>query len=428
MSILIKNARVIDPSQNIDEKINILVEDGKISKISKSIKETARAIIDAENKTVTPGFIDMHTHTREPGYEYKEDIYTASKAAARGGFTTICAMPNSNPACDNQETAEFIKKRAEQHKLVNVIPIGAITKKREGAELADLADLKEAGCLAISDDGNTVTNSGVLRRAMEYASMLELLVISHCEDKSLAGNGVMNESFTSTKLGFSGIPNLAESIIVARDILISELAGARLHIAHTSCKESIEIIKQAKKKNKNLSAETCPHYFSLTDASLETFNTNAKVNPPLRTKEDVKAIKDALNDGTIDAIATDHAPHIESEKELEFNDAPFGMIGLQTALALSLKLIDEKIINWPRLVELLSTNPAKILNLNKGSLKEGCPADITIIDPVCEWVVTKEIIESKSKNTPFMNLKMKGCVTDLLVGGKIILKNSNFVA
>jgi len=428
MSILIKNARVIDPSQSIDEKINILVEDGKISKISKNIKETAKVVIDAENKIVTPGLIDMHTHVREPGYEYKEDIYTASRAAAKGGFTTICAMPNSNPACDSQGIAEFVKKRAKEVNLINIIPIGAITKKREGIELAELADLKEAGCLAISDDGNSVRNSGVLRRAMEYASMLELLVISHCEDSNLAGNGVMNESFISTKLGFGGIPNLVESIIVSRDIMIAELTGTKLHIAHVSCKESVEIIKQAKKKSTKLSAETCPHYFSLTDEYLTTFDTNAKVNPPLRTKEDVKFIKNALNDGTIDVIATDHAPHIESEKELEFNDAPFGMIGLQTTLALSIKLVDGKIISWPRLIELLSTNPSRILGLDKGSLKEGKMADITIIDPDCEWVVTKETIESKSKNTPFINSKMKGCATDLLVNGKIILKNSNFIA
>jgi len=423
MSILIKNGRIIDPSQNIDEIKDIFIKNNKIVSINSKIKETANTIIDATDKIISPGFIDMHTHLREPGEENKETIETGLLAALSGGFTTVCAMPNTIPPCDNQSHVNFLLNKTKKLNLANVIPIGTITKKRQGKEISEMHELKQAGCLAISDDGNSVDNPSIMRKALEYASMLDLLVISHCEDKQLAKNGVMHEGYWSTILGMKPIPDISESIIVNRDIQLAKLTNARIHIAHISTKKSLDIVKQAKKDNINVTAEVTPHHFTLKDEDIKDFNTNMKVNPPLRSNTDIAAIKNGIKNNIIDTIATDHAPHLEHEKEKEFDYAPFGMIGLETALSLSImELINTKIINWPTLINMLSTKPAQILKYNRGTLKENTIADITIIDPTKKWIYKKENIVSKSKNSPFINWELQGKVTHTIVNGNIIYK------
>lgn len=421
MKILIKNGRIINPSQDMDQIGDILIEKGRIAQVSKSIKEKDAEMIDAAGKIVAPGLIDMHTHLREPGKEEAETIYTALRAAVAGGFTTVCAMPNTNPPCDNEACVKFLLEKALELRLANIIPIGTITKARKGRELSEMGELKSAGSLAISDDGDTVADAEVMRRAMEYASMTGLLVISHCEDKNLAGDGVMNEGFISTRLGLEPIPAKAESIIVERDIQLSELTGARLHIAHISAAESVESVKRAKEKGLKVTAEAMPHHFSLTEEALSGYDTNLKVNPPLRGQKDVEALKKGLKDGTIDVIATDHAPHPENEKQKEFDYAPFGMIGLETALSLSvINLVDQGYLDWPLLIRKLSLNPAVILGYDRGTLNPGAFADIIIIDPEKEWIYDKASIMSKSTNSPFIGWKLKAKVVDVFVrGGRI---------
>lgn len=419
MKILIKNGRVIDPSQNLDKITDVLIANGKIAKVAKNISEQVDQEIDAKKKIVTPGFIDMHTHLREPGGEDKETIATGAKAAISGGFTTISAMPNTDPPCDNQAQVRFILDRAKQAGNANVLPIGTITKGRAGKEISEMAELKESGCLSISDDGDSVHDSKLLRRAMEYAAMLDLLIISHCEDKSLAGQGVVHEGYWSTVLGLRGIPVESESVIVDRDIQLAELTGARLHIAHVSTAKSVEIIRNAKKRGVKVTAEVTPHHFTLTDEAVKNYGTNFKVNPPLRSKKDVRAIKKAIKDGTIDVIATDHAPHMQMEKDKEFDYAPFGLIGLETALSLAVsELIDKKILNWSELICKLTYNPNKILHYNRGTLQEGAIADVVIIDPHKKWVYSKDQIKSKSKNSPFIDWEMRGKVESVFVEGK----------
>jgi len=421
MNILIKNGRIIDPSQDMDKKGDILVEKGKVIQIGGSIKAKADKTIDAAGKIVAPGFIDMHTHLREPGFEDRETIETGLRAAVSGGFTTVCAMPNTDPPCDNQAAAKFLYDRAAEVKFGNVIPIGTITQKREGKKISEMSELKDAGCPAVSDDGSSVDEAGVMRRALEYAAMLDLLVISHAEDKALSAGGVMHEGYWSTVLGMDPLPAKAESTIVDRDIQLAEFTGARLHIAHVSAKESVEIIRKAKKRGVRVTAEVTPHHFSLTDEDLKTYDTNMKVSPPLRSKEDVEAVKKGLEDGTIDVIATDHAPHLVNEKEKEFNYAPFGMIGLETALPLAvMNLVDEGYLDWKGLIRKLSTAPAAILKYDRGTLKEGSAADIVIIDPEKKWTYTKDKIRSKSSNSPFIGREMKGAADTVMVGGRIV--------
>lgn len=421
MSILIKNGRIIDPAGKIDAIGDVFVKEGIIARSGSVIEEKAEKTIDASGKIVAPGFIDMHTHMREPGKEEAETIETGLAAAIAGGFTTVCAMPNTEPPCQSRGDAEFLINRAAGAGLARLLPVGAITKKREGKELTEMAELREAGCPALSDDGDPVEDPALMRRAMEYASMMDILIISHCEDKGLSSGGVMHEGYWSTVLGLGPIPSASEVTIVERDIRLAELTQARLHIAHVSCAESVDIIRQAKKRGVKVTAETTPHHFSLTDKEIRTFDTALKVNPPLRTEQDVAALKQGLKDGTIDAIATDHAPHRENEKEKEFNYAPFGMIGLETALSLSvMNLLGDGTLDWTGLVEKLSLNPSRILKCAGGSLQQGSPADVTIIDPSVEWTYTKDRIRSRSSNSPFVGKRMKGAVTCVIVGGKII--------
>lgn len=419
--ILIKQGRAIDPANNLDDVRDILIENGNISKIQKNIKDAKAKIIDAEGKIVAPGLIDMHTHLRQPGREDEETIISGLQAAAKGGFTAVTAMPNTEPPCDNPAVVEFVLSLADKAGLIKVYPVGAITKGLKGEQLSDIAALAKAGAVAISNDGNPIDTAGLMRRALEYSNMFRILAISHCEDVSLSLGGVMNEGYASTRLGLKGIPKLAESIIVARNIQLAEYARARLHIAHISTKESLQLIKEAKQRGVNITCETCPHYWTLTEDDVGLFNTNMKMNPPLRTKEDVKAIKERLRDGTIDAIATDHAPHSIWEKDSTFDDASFGIVGLETALGIAITyLVETGVISLSGLVEKMSLGPARILNVEGGTLSIGSDADITIVDLNSEWVVEKDGFLSKSTNSPFIGWKLKGVVDYTLCKGRLV--------
>jgi dihydroorotase len=360
----------------------------------------------------------MHVHLREPGFEYKETIATGTAAAKSGGFTSVCCMPNTNPVNDSRSVTEFILSQA-RHASARVYPIGAITKGSKGEELAEMGELHESGCVAVSDDGKPVMNAALMRRAMEYSKIFDLVVVSHCEDVNLAGKGVMNEGAVATELGLRGIPNSAEDVMVGRDIALAELTGARVHICHVSTAGAVRMIRDAKQRGVKVTAETCPHYFSLTEEAVRGYNTMAKMNPPLRTADDMAAIKSGLADGTIDVIATDHAPHGMDEKSGEFDHAPFGIVGFETALGLSLKLVADEVLSLSDLIGKLSVNPASILKISKGTLSIGADADITIIDPAVEWTADASQFKSKSKNTPFNGWKLKGKAVQTIVGGAI---------
>ena len=423
MNLLIKNGRIVDPVNHVDQVADLLIEDGKVMQIAQEIPVTSDTeTIDATGQWVVPGLIDLHTHLREPGYEYKETIRTGTMAAAAGGFTTICCMPNTKPVNDSQAVTEFILRKAATEGMVNVLPVGAITKGCQGEEITEMGDLREAGCIAVSDDGRPVMNSAVMRRAMEYARMFRLPVISHCEDISLSEDGVMNEGRVSTELGLRGIPNASEDVMVARDIELAALTGAHVHIAHVSTRGSVELIRRAKERGIGVSAETCPHYLVLTDEAVTGYNTHAKMKPPLRTLKDVEAVRKGLQEGVIDVIATDHAPHAQVEKEMEFDSAPFGITGLETAVPIALQLVDEGVLTLNEMVLKMSVKPAKLLNIDRGNLSIGAVADITIIDPRVTWVVDPAQLKSKGKNTPFGGWKMKGRVTHTIVGGKVVYK------
>lgn len=421
MNLLIKGGRVIDPSQGLDDTLDVLVEGGLIKEIGKGLKAPAGAeTIDASGKYVTPGLIDMHVHLRDPGLEYKEDIISGTRAAAAGGFTSVCCMPNTKPVIDNKAVAGYIIDKAKSAGFANVFPIGAITYGMNGERLAEMGELKESGCVAVSDDGKPVVNSELMRRALEYANGMGILVISHAEDLPLVGEGTMNEGFTSTELGLKGIPRVAEEIAIARDVMLAEYSNAPIHIAHISTQGSVRIIREAKARGVKVTCETAPHYFTLTDDAVRGYNTNAKMNPPLREAADVAAIKEGLRDGTIDCIATDHAPHHIDEKDVEFNVAMNGIIGLETSLPLSLKLVADGILTINQMVEKMTVNPAKILGICRGGLKPGATADITVIDPSKLWTVTEENLASKSKNSPFLGWKVQGASAYTVLEGKVV--------
>lgn len=434
MLILIKKGRVVDPG-NLDGIMDILIDDDRIIEVVPSGKSgksgsgllkrrTPDRIIDASGMIVAPGLIDMHVHLREPGQEYKETIETGTLAAACGGFTAVCAMPNTIPVNDSRQITKYILKRAREAGNVRIYPVAAISKNLEGTSLCEYGDLKEAGAIALSDDGNPVSNSRLMRRAMEYARGFGLPVISHCEVKELSAGGVMNEGAVATKMGLAGIPNAAESIMVMRDIALCELTGAHLHIAHVSTHESVDAIKAAKRKGLPVTAETAPHYFTLTDDAVAGYNTNAKINPPLRSDFDRKAVREGLADGTIDVIASDHAPHSSIEKDVEFDIAANGIVGLETSVSLCLKLVEEGVIGIPALIEKMSKNPARILGIER-NIKKGSTADITIIDPEAVYTVDSGSFRSLGRNTPFNGLKMKGKAVLTMVGGKMVFENIN---
>jgi len=426
MLTVIKGGRVIDPG-NLDDILDVVIEDGNIVEIKQDAlagnesKETK--IIDASGKIVAPGLIDMHVHLRDPGYEYKETIETGSRAAAFGGFTAVCCMPNTNPVNDCRQVTEYIVKKAAKADIVRVYPVAAISEGLKGDNLCEYGELKDAGAIALSDDGNPVMNSQLMRRALEYSSGFNLPVISHCEDFDLVSDGAMNEGAVATKMGLSGIPNAAESIMVLRDIALCELTGVPVHIAHVSTKESVRAIRDAKKRGVPVTAETAPHYFSLTDASIKDYNTNSKMNPPLRTEQDIEAICQGLVDGTIDVIATDHAPHSLIEKAVEFDRAANGIIGLETAVPLGLKLVEAGIIDITDLIEKMSKNPARILGLKIG-LEIGKTADITIIDPEISYCIDANRFQSLSRNTPFDGWDVKGRAVLTMVGGKVVYQDN----
>ncbi len=422
MSLLIKNGRVIDPASGIDETLDILVEKGKIAGIKSRIEAKEQKVIDASRLVVAPGFIDMHTHLREPGQEDKETIRSGSLAAAKGGFTSIACMPNTIPVNDNRGVTEYIISEAKKRAAVNVFPIAAVSKEQKGDLLTDIADLVEAGAVAFSDDGLPVKTSHIMRRALEYSKILNTLIIDHCEDKSLTEEGVMHEGYYSYLFGLKGMPASSEEIIVARDLILAEKADARIHIAHLSVKGALDLIRQAKKKNVKVTTEVTPHHLFLTDSALESYDTNFKVNPPLRSTEDVGALVKAIKEGLIDVFVTDHAPHTLDEKNVEFDDAPFGINGLETAVSLFLdRLVNQNIISLQKFIEMISTTPASILGLeNKGQIKIGGDADLTILNLRKEIVVDANKFKSKSRNNPFHGWKLRGAPMMTVVGGKIV--------
>lgn len=421
MRLLIKNGLVIDPANNLEEIRDILVENGKIIKVAKMIKESAERTIEATGKIILPGLVDMHVHLREPGREDKETIETGTKAAAKGGVTSLLAMPNTSPAIDCAENADLLNAAIKKSAYVNVYVCAAITKERLGRELTNISKLKKHGAIAISDDGASVDNKNLLLKAIRQAKEKKVLVTCHCEDKNLSGNGVVNLGVMSTRLGLRGIPKESEYRRVERDIQLAEKASGAIHIAHVSTKESVELIAKAKKKGIKITAETAPQYFCFSEEDLAGYDTNLKINPPLRTKEDIAAVKQGLKNGTIDAIACDHAPHTQNEKDIEFDRAQFGAIGLETELSAGItELVHPGVLDWKELARKMSYNPAKILRIDKGTLSVGRDADIVIVSGEKDWLVKKEGIVSKSKNSPFIGKKLKGLVEYTILHGKVI--------
>ncbi|HJV59193.1 MAG TPA: dihydroorotase [Methylomirabilota bacterium] len=419
MSLLIRNGRVVDPAGGTDAVTDVWVADGRIHKLGRGLKAPAGAeIIDATGKVVCPGFIDIHVHLREPGFEYKETIASGTRAAAAGGFTAVACMANTFPVNDNRAVTDYILARAKVEGVVRVYPIGAVTRNLEGTQLAEMAEQAEAGCVAFSDDGKCVMNAELYRRAMEYALPFGTPVISHAEDCHLAHGAPMNEGLVSTELGLSGQPGAAEDVMVARDIILAELTGAHLHVAHISTAGAVRLVREAKARGVRVTAEVTPHHLVLTDEAVRTYDPNCKMAPPLRTKRDVEACLEALVDGTIDCVATDHAPHALSEKESEFAEAAHGVVGLETAVALLLdRLVRPGVIDLPTLVARLSPGPARLLNLPGGSLAPGAAADITILDLEQPWTVDPATFQSRSRNTPFAGFTGRGGPWMTLVGG-----------
>ena len=421
-----QRARVIDPKLGIDREQDLIIRDGKIGESGRGLA-TPRGIVpmDARGLLVVPGLVDLHSHIREPGEEYKEDFVTASRSATSGGFTSVCAMPNTRPPNDTRAITELIVSRSKATQGVKVYPIGAITMGLQGKALTEFGDLKDAGIVALSDDGRPVMNSGLMRRALEYAKTFDLTVIQHAEDLDLSRGGVMHEGVCSTRLGLRGQPSQAESVMVARDLALVELTGARYHVAHVSTKESISLVRAAKKRGLPVTCEVTPHHLMLTDEACLTYDTSSRVNPPLRTQADIAILREALADGTIDAVATDHAPHSSVEKQVEFDCAAFGAIGFETALALVLRLVENKEISLAKAIERMTWSPAKVLRLPAGTLELGQPGDVTCIDLDKEWTVDPSLIRSKSKNSPFIGWKLKGKVMMTFVDGRMVYDERN---
>lgn len=426
-SLLIRNGRVIDPSQNKDAVQDVFVRNGKIEAVGKTIelpREEPVTEIDATGLVVTPGWIDIHTHLREPGGTHKETIETGSKAAAAGGFTSIACMANTQPVNDSSYITTYIRQKVAADSPVNVFPIGAVTKGLRGEELAEIGSMREAGIVAISDDGKTVMNAYLFRKALDYSRRFDLTVISHAEDLNLKGLGVMNEGFNSARFGLRGIPKAAEEVIIARDIYLAELTGAKLHIAHASTAGSVALIREAKRRGIQVTAEVTPHHLTLTDEAVGTYDTNTKVAPPLREKEDIEALQEAVADGTIDALASDHAPHSREEKEVEYDHADFGMVGLETAFPLYYAKVLKNHWDLSKLVAAMTIKPAKIIGIKKGTLAVGADADISIFDPNIEWMIDKTKFNSKSQNSPFHGWAVRGKPVFTIVAGKTVYRGN----
>lgn len=422
-SLLIRNGTIIDPTQSLEARRDLLIRDGRVAEIAESISGEGVEVFDAAGLIVAPGFIDLHVHLREPGFEYKETIESGARAAVAGGFTSVCCMPNTKPINDNSSVTSFILEQARRANLANVFPIGAITQGSKGEQLAEIGEMKTAGIVAVSDDGKPVLDSGIMRRAMEYAADFDLPVVDHCEDCCGATGWAMHEGEYSAVMGLKGLPGAAEDLHVGRDILLSEMTGARVHIAHISTARSVELVRQAKARGLRVTCEVTPHHFTLSDKDVfeSGYDTNFKMAPPLRSKADVEAILEGLRDGTIDAIATDHAPHHTNEKMYEFDKAPNGITGLETAISLALdRLVHRGVISLSRMIELLSCNPAKIFKLDRGTLKVGAVADVTIFDPEKQIKIDAAKSQSKSHNTPFDGWELKGTPVATVVGGRIV--------
>jgi dihydroorotase len=430
MRLLITNGYAIDPSQGVNAGKDLFVEDGRVVDLLSQSEDPPEGceVFDATGLIVAPGFVDMHVHLREPGHEYKETIASGAAAAVAGGFSTICAMPNTEPVNDNAAVTRFIIEQSERAGLANVLPVGAITKNSAGSELAEMGEMKDAGIVAVSDDGRPVPSAAMMRRAMEYARGFDLPVIDHCEDKALARGGVMHEGHWSLVLGLHGVPATAEALDATRDCLLAELTGARVHLAHVSTGGAIEAVRRAKREGLPVTCEVAPHHWSLTDEAVQDYDTNTKVNPPLRSQEHIDAILEGLRDGTIDAIATDHAPHHADEKALEYDQAPSGIVGLESALGLALdRLVHQGVISLERLVELCATNPARILSLeDRGTLQKGARADITILDPEHVWTFDASRSKSKSRNTPFDGWSFRGAAVATIVAGRVVYLHPDF--
>jgi len=421
MKLLLTGGRILDPSRDIDLKADLLIEDGAVARIGKGQSKPAKdtEIVDVAGRVVVPGLIDIHTHLREPGHEYKESVLSGSEAAVAGGFTAVACMPNTKPVNDSRSVTEFILRQARIAGLARIYPIAAISMGSEGAVLSEFSDLRKAGAVGFSDDGKPVAGSHLMRIALEYAHQFGLPVISHCEDLQLSKGGLMHEGPVSAQLGLAGIPSIAEEIMISRDIAIAEYTGTAVHICHVSSSGSVEIIRKAKAKGVKVTAETAPHYLFLTDESLRDFDTNKKVNPPIGGRADAQALREGLRDGTIDAIASDHAPQSSVEKDVEFEFAANGIIGMETSLGLCLRLVDEGVLTLPQLIQKMSCAPAAILKVPGGTLEQGAPADITVIDPERKWTVNVDAFKSKSRNCPFNGWELKGKAVMTIVGGEI---------
>ncbi|WP_302153952.1 dihydroorotase [Eubacterium ventriosum] len=424
MTILIKNGRLINPSENLDKVMDIFVEDGIIKEKAETIDRQADTVIDAAGCYVMPGLIDLHVHFRDPGLTYKEDIETGSKAAAKGGFTTVCCMPNTKPVVDNVETVKYIIEKGEKTGLTNVLPVGAVTKNMAGVEITDVEELKKAGICAISEDGKSVMNSGVYRKAMKNAAKANVPVLAHCEDINLVEGGVINLGDKSSELGVKGISNAVEDVIAMRDIMLAKETGATLHLCHCSTKDSVEMVKRAKEEGIKVTAEVCPHHFSMCSDDITSNDGNFKMNPPLRAREDMEALIKGLQDDIMDVISTDHAPHSAEEKAKDLEHAPFGIVGLETSVALTVtNLVKKGYLTPMQMAAKMSYNPAKVLGIPKGTLDEGKIADITIIDPDKEYTIDVNTFESKGKNTPFDGYKVSGEVEYTILNGKVVYSN-----
>jgi dihydroorotase len=425
--LLLRGGRVVDPSRNLDQTLDVLLKDGVVAKVDERIAPRGAEVVEAAGLVVAPGFVDLHTHLREPGFEHKETIATGTRAAAAGGFTTVCAMANTDPVTDDAPAAAFVVRRARETGVVRVFPVGAVSKGLKGEELAEIGSMKAEGIVAISDDGKPIANGNLMRRALEYASMFDLPVVVHEEDPSIVGAGVMNEGWSSTRLGLAGWPNVGESAMVARDVQLATLTGGRLHVAHVSTRESLEAIRAARRARTAVTCEVTPHHLLLTDEDVARsgYDTRFKMNPPLRAEADRAALVAALVEGTIDCVATDHAPHHEDEKNVEFADAPFGVVGLETALpALVDGLLIPRAITLVRLVEVLSTAPARAFGLPYGTLAEGAPADVVLFSTTKSTPVTPDGFQSRSKNSPWLARTLKGRVERTWVSGREVYTRS----
>lgn len=419
-TVLLKGGRVIDPANNVDKTADVLIEGAKIVAVGTGLSAKADLVIDCRDRIVAPGLIDLHVHLREPGGEEEETIATGSAAAAAGGFTSVACMPNTNPPLDNEAAIEFVLRQASRSNCCHVWPIGAITKGRQGTELSEIGQMVRAGAVGFSDDGASVASAAVLMRAMQYASMFDKVIIEHCEDPGLVKGASMNGGVTSVRLGLPGAPSIAEDLIVQRDVTLAEYTGCRFHVAHLSTRHSVEVVRQAKQQGVKVSAEVCPHHLLLTEEACSTYDPMFKVSPPLRSQKDVQGCLEGVVDGTIECLATDHAPHGKEEKELEFLAAPPGMIGLETALGTFIKaLIEPKLLTWPQMLAKMTINPAKVIGIDRGTLAEGRLADVVVIDPAARWTVDVNTFRSRSRNCPYQGWDLVGRATLTICAGRI---------